>query len=158
MKLVASLLFLPVVALAAPSDHQAQMDQIFKMAKSRMLPMLEQSVPAMERTRNCLQAAESKDDFIECTTIMRDLQQKMMQNLAPQGAPHQKRPPKEEFDASKIEWNAETKAQMLTDITQSVEQGQGPPKAALREAIAPPRWRAAWKRRASPVIRTNASR
>jgi hypothetical protein len=124
MKLVASLLFLPVVALAAPSDHQAQMDQIFKMAKSRMLPMLEQSVPAMERTRNCLQAAESKDDFIECTTIMRDLQQKMMQNLAPQGAPHQKRPPKEEFDASKIEWNAETKAQMLTDITQSVEQGK----------------------------------
>ena len=83
MKIAATLLLIPVVALAQAPNPGIDRSKILEQMKQSMLPMIEQSLPEMEKTRACVQASSNTAELKECAEIMQVFQQKMMAEMAP---------------------------------------------------------------------------
>ncbi|MCB1751176.1 MAG: hypothetical protein KDI74_05575 [Gammaproteobacteria bacterium] len=90
MKIASTLLLIPVVALAQAPGAGMDRGKMLEQMKQSMLPMMEQSLPEMEKTRQCVQASKNSADLNECAENMRAFQQKMMAGMKP---PPGARPP-----------------------------------------------------------------
>ena len=126
MRFLSLLLLIPGLALAQPPAGQMDPQQFFEQSKKMMLPMMEESLPAMKEARACLEKADDQSSFESCAEIMAELDKKMrsrMGGMMPPGAQarHEEKPMKDPKD---IEWNAETKKDMLFFLDQSITVGQ----------------------------------
>lgn len=83
MKIAATLLLIPVVALAQSPNAGMDRSKMLEQMKQSMLPMMEQSLPEMEKTRQCVQASGNTADLKKCAEIMQAFQKKMMAGMAP---------------------------------------------------------------------------
>ena len=76
MKIVATLLLVPVVALAQAPNSGMDRGQMLEQMKRVMLPMMEQSLPEMDKTRQCVQASGNTAELNKCAEIMQEFQKK----------------------------------------------------------------------------------
>ena len=121
MKYLSLLLLWPALALAQPPAGQMDPQQMFEQSKQMMLAMTEESLPPMREARSCLKGADSQSEFEKCAEIMIELNKKMMARLGPMHG-QEAQPPKMK-DPSEIEWNEETKKNMLMYLDQSITVG-----------------------------------
>lgn len=122
MRFLAILLLLPILAVAQPTAPQMDQQQFYEQTKKMMLPMIQESLPAMREARSCLQAADDQDAFEKCAGIMQELDKKMRARLGPvPGMQEGQAPPVK--DPKEIEWNAETKKNMLRYLDHSITVG-----------------------------------
>jgi hypothetical protein len=122
MRFLPLLLLLPALALAQPSAGQMDQQQMFDQTKKMMLSMTEETLPAMQESYSCLKAADDQAAFEECAQIMIELNKKMMARMGPMhGAPEGQAPQMK--DPSEIEWNQETKDNMLKFLDRSIMVG-----------------------------------
>ncbi len=125
MKIIYLLLLLPAMALAQPPGGQMDQQQFFEQSKQMLLPMMEESMPAMKKARGCLAKADDQSEFEACAEIMAELDKKMrtrMETMMPPGMqPRDDSPVK---DPKKIEWNEKTKKETLDFLDQSIAMGQ----------------------------------
>ena len=113
------LLLLPFVALAQAPQGEVDEAQMVEQMKKMMLPMMEKSIPAMEKTRACIQASDNTADLKACAEIMRAFQKEMTAMMGgPEASPHGSGPMDEELD---IEWSQELKTEMLAGLEQSIK-------------------------------------
>lgn len=122
MRFLAILLLLPALALAQQTTPQRGQQQFYEQTKKMMLPMIQESLPAMREARSCLRAAVDQVAFEKCAGIMQELDEKMRARLGP--APDMQdgqAPPVK--DPKEIEWNAETKKNMLQYLDHSITVG-----------------------------------
>ena len=119
MKFAVVLLLLPFVALAETPKGEVDEAQKIEQMKKMMLPMMEKSIPAMEKTRACIQASGNTADLKDCSEIMRAFQNEMAAMMGrPEASPHGPGPMDEELD---IEWSQELKTEMLAGLEQSIK-------------------------------------
>jgi len=122
MKLVAPLLLLLLsTAVFAQSAPQGQTPgRSFAGAKTVMLDMMQKSLPAMEKTRSCIEGSKNSQDLNRCAAIMLDFQRQARASMGvPEGGPHGKKAPTpEDLD---LQWSPELKQAMLQDIDRSIE-------------------------------------
>ena len=122
MKYLSLLLLWPALALAQPPAGQMDQQQMFEKSKKMMLDMTNESLPPMKEARSCLQGADSQSEFEKCAQIMIDLNKKMMARLGPMHGDNPGHQPKMK-DPSEIQWNEETKKNMLKYLEQSITVG-----------------------------------
>ena len=122
MKIAATLLLIPVVALAQAPNSGMDRGKMLEQMKQSMLPMMEQSLPEIEKTRQCVQASGNTADLKKCAEIMQAFQKKMMAGVAPppgadagSGAP----PPQQ---APEIEWSQKKKDEILQGLDMTIKQ------------------------------------
>lgn len=133
MKIAATLLLIPVVALAQAPSSGMDRGKMLEQMKQSMLPMIEQSLPEMENTRQCVQASSNTADLKKCAEIMQEFQQKMMAGMAP--PPGVGRPPSgghpgadagsgapQPQQAPDIEWSQKKKDEILQGLDMSIKQ------------------------------------
>jgi hypothetical protein len=119
MRLLPLLLLLPGLALAQPPAGQMDQQQMFNQSKTMMLSMTQETLPVMQESYACLKAANDQAAFEKCAQIMMELNKKMMARMGPtHGAPEGQAP--QMRDPSEIEWNEETKANMLKHLDRSI--------------------------------------
>ncbi|MCU7813093.1 MAG: hypothetical protein KZQ77_17955 [Candidatus Thiodiazotropha sp. (ex Notomyrtea botanica)] len=116
MRILSLLLLIPSLAMAQPPTGQMDPQQIFEQSKQMMLPMMEESLPAMKEAKACLQKADDQSSFESCAEIMADLDKKMRARMGAMPG-NQDQPMKDPKD---IEWNAETKKNMLHFLDRSI--------------------------------------
>lgn len=121
MKFLPFLLLWPALALAQPPAGQVDQQQMFEQSKKMMLSMTNESLPSMREARTCLKSADGQSEFEKCAQIMIDLNKKMMARLGPMNG-QQGQSPKMK-DPSEIEWNEQTKGNMLKFLDQSIMVG-----------------------------------
>ncbi|MEJ2454984.1 MAG: hypothetical protein P8103_12610 [Candidatus Thiodiazotropha sp.] len=122
MRFLAFLLLLPMLASAQPPAQQMDPQQFFEQTKQMMLPMMQETLPAMREARSCLQAADDQAAFEDCAEIMVELDKKMRARVGPaHGMQGAEAPPMK--DPKEIEWNAETKKNMLQYLDHSITIG-----------------------------------
>ncbi|MCB1759223.1 MAG: hypothetical protein KDI68_05500 [Gammaproteobacteria bacterium] len=123
MRIVALLLLLPALALAQAPGGQVDRAKMLEQMKQSMLPMMEQSLPELERTRECVRASSDSAQLKECAAIMEAFQKRMMAQMGmPQGGAHQgagKSAPPQQPD---IEWSPEVQKQVLQGLDMSIKQ------------------------------------
>jgi hypothetical protein len=122
MKYLSLLLLWPALALAQPPGGQMDEQQMFEQSKKMMLSMASESLPAMREAQGCLKGADSQGEFEKCAQIMVELNKKMMARLGPMQGNNPGHQPKMK-DPSEIEWNEETKTNMLKYLDQSITVG-----------------------------------
>ena len=122
MRFLPLLLLLPTLALAQPPASQMDPQQFFEQTKQMMLPMMQETLPAMREARGCLQAANDQAAFEECAQIMVELDKKMRKRMGPApGMPQGEEPPMK--DPKDIEWTEEAKSNMLQFLDRSITIG-----------------------------------
>jgi len=134
MKIAATLLLIPVVALAQAPGSGMDRGKMLEQMKKSMLPMMEQSIPEMEKTRKCVQASGNSADLKKCAEIMQAFQKRMMGELnLPPGAGHGAPPPQKEPD---IEWSQKVKDELLQGMEMSIKQASAM-KGCLQSSATP---------------------
>jgi len=119
MRFAVVLLLLPFVALAEAPPGEADEAQMIEQMKKMMLPMMEKSIPAMEKTHSCIRASGNTVDLRACAEIMRSLQKEMAAMMGrPAASPHGPGPMDKAFD---VEWSQELKTELLAGIDQSIK-------------------------------------
>ncbi|MES9990324.1 MAG: hypothetical protein ABW098_00105 [Candidatus Thiodiazotropha sp.] len=113
------LLLLPSLAVAQPPESHRDPQKFFEQSKQKMLPMMEKSIPAMKKTKSCLQKAEDQAAFEKCSEIMVAMEKEIKEKMGPiPGVPEdQKGPTKGPKD---IKFSPETKQNMLTFLERSI--------------------------------------
>jgi len=110
---------LKLLALAQTPQGEVDEAQKIEQMKKMMLPMMEKSIPAMEKTRACIQASGNTADLKACAEIMRAFRKEMAAMMSrPADSPHEPGPMDEELD---IEWSQELKTEMLAGLEQSIK-------------------------------------
>ena len=120
MKIVATLLLVPVVALAQAPNPGMDRGQVLEQMKRVMLPMMEQSLPEMDKTRQCVQESGNTAELNKCAEIMQEFQKKMMAGMAPPPGADAKMPPPQK--APEIEWSQEKRDEILQGLDISIKQ------------------------------------
>jgi hypothetical protein len=119
MRFLVLFLLLPTLALAQTPPPQMDQQQFYEQTKKMMLPMMQESLPAMRKARSCLQDADDQAAFEACAKIMTDLDEKMRAQLGSGNGMHGGQTPPMK-DPKEIEWNAETKKNMLQYLDRSI--------------------------------------
>jgi hypothetical protein len=128
MKYLAALLFLPAIALAQAPEGQPQSQQqpqpkalSFEEYKKAMLPALEESLPVMHQTRECVSKAASKEATEQCMITNAEQVVAFQKKL---GAPTGETP----LDPQKLgrfpqgfEWNEDVNKSMLQKMDQAIQ-------------------------------------
>lgn len=123
MKYFIPFFLLPTLTLAAPQEEKME-GPSFGQFKEKMQPVIEQSLPAMKKTRACISKANSKDDVDKCMKTMAEMAKSMQKQLGmPEGMP-KGGPSEEEISKAKkdFEWDEETKSKMLMHMDRSIKQ------------------------------------
>jgi hypothetical protein len=128
MKIAATLLLIPVVALAQAPNSGMDRGKMLERMKQSMLPMMEQSLPEMEKTRQCVQASGNSAELKRCAEIMQAFQEKMMEQMGPPpgargpgaGHPGAGAPPPQKVPD--IEWSEKKKEEILQGLDMSIKQ------------------------------------
>ena len=144
MKIAATLLLIPVVALAQAPTQQApgqgpgqgpgqkiDRSKMLEHMKQSMLPMMERSLPEMEKTRQCVQASSNTAELKQCAEIMQAFQKRMIAEMAPPpgargpaGAPppgaSAAAPPAQQMP--EIEWSPEKRDEIAQGLEMSIKQ------------------------------------
>ncbi|MCB1761545.1 MAG: hypothetical protein KDI27_00195 [Gammaproteobacteria bacterium] len=132
-KAVTLLLLIPVVALAqTPQGPNSGMDRgkMLAQMKQSMLPMMEQSLPEMVNTRQCVQATTNTAELKRCAEIMQAFQQKMMASAQPPPGAQAPRagesapPPPPPRQEQEIEWSQKVKDEIVQGLDRSIKQGE----------------------------------
>ena len=120
MKLVVLMLLLVSTGVFAQSAPQGQPPgRDFDDVKKVMLGMMQKSLPAMEKTRSCIEGSQNSQDLKQCAAIMLDFQQQARASMGiPEGGAHGKAPTPEDLN---LQWSPELKQAMLQDIDRSIE-------------------------------------
>jgi hypothetical protein len=122
MKWLLTTLLVPTLALAQPPGQGGeQMDpqQHFEQSKKAMLPVIDQSIPAMQETKTCLDQAKDQAGFQKCVDIMISLEQEMQAKMGRGGGANtQTKTPQ------KIEFNEQNRQNMQKFLDQSILVGQ----------------------------------
>jgi hypothetical protein len=119
MKYLPLILLLPTVALAQPPAPQMDSKLFFEEAKKMMQPMVQESLPAMRKTRACMEGADDQTAFEKCAEIMIEMEKKMRAQMPsmPQGRGPVTTDPKD------VKWNKVTKARTLKSLDRSIAMG-----------------------------------
>ncbi|MEW8507816.1 MAG: hypothetical protein AB2598_14045 [Candidatus Thiodiazotropha sp.] len=113
------LLLLPSLAVAQPPGSQMDPQQFFEQSKQKMSPMLDKSVPAMLKTKSCLEKAEDQAAFEKCSEIMVAMEREIKEKLGPvPGVPEGKKGPTK--GPKDIKFSPETKKNMLLFLERSI--------------------------------------
>jgi hypothetical protein len=123
MKYFLALLVLPALASAQAPEGQGQPPS-FDQFRQAMLPVIEQSLPAMQQTRECVAQSDSKEATVECMQKMADMARSLQAKMgAPAGAGATPPPANEMVKPPEgFEWNQETKQRMLQEMDRSIQQ------------------------------------
>ena len=105
------LISLTVVAAFAVQSQNVQMDpeKMFQILKPKMSHMYEVMIPALEKTEKCIEKAERKKDFAECSNYMMEAGREFM----PKGINED---PLTEEDLKDMKWSEEERAKVLKDL------------------------------------------
>lgn len=123
MKIFAALLLLPAVALAQAPGGQMDRSKLLEQMKQSMLPMMEQSLPELERTRECVRASGNSAQLKECAAIMEAFQKRMMAKMGmPKGGAHQGEGQSAPPQQPEIEWSPEVQKRVLQGLEMSIKQ------------------------------------
>ncbi len=113
------MLMLPSLAVAQPPGTQMDQQQFFEQSKQKMLPMMEKSIPAMRKTKSCLQKADDQAAFEKCAEIMTALEKEIKERMGPvPGMPEGKQQPRK--GPEDIKYTPETKQNMLKFLERSI--------------------------------------
>ncbi|RLJ15721.1 hypothetical protein DJ030_17750 [bacterium endosymbiont of Escarpia laminata] len=123
MKYLLPILLLPAMVFAQSPQGQMDREQMFKMAKQRMLPVMETSIPAMKKTLTCLEGTSSKDDLMKCVAIMTEAREQAMRSIGGGKESSHGKPPLAP-DPKDIEWSPEMKVQMVKDLKLSIKRSE----------------------------------
>jgi hypothetical protein len=119
------LLVLPTLALAQAPEGQVQPQSqppTFAEFKQQMQPVIEHSLPAMHKMRECVSKANSKQATEACMQIMAENIQALQKKMgAPAGAQSQGMPPMDKFPEG-FEWNDQVKQKMLRNMDRAIVQ------------------------------------
>jgi len=115
----APLLLAPLLAFAQPPQGQMTEQAFFNRMKQQMLPIMTDSIPAMEQTRACVNASNNSADLNNCVAIMTAFQAKVEGRAQkPANVPgHEGKPPQ----PPRLEWSPGLKKQILEDIRISIK-------------------------------------
>ncbi|MES9939658.1 MAG: hypothetical protein ABW104_07320 [Candidatus Thiodiazotropha sp. 6PLUC2] len=123
MKWLITILLIPGLAFAqppGPAAGQVDPQQFFEQSKQTMLPMIDESLPAMEETKACLGKAGDQAAFTKCVEIMVALEKEMQAKMGRSVG----MPTKPQTQASKkVEFNEKNKSNMLKYLDQSILMG-----------------------------------
>jgi hypothetical protein len=113
------LLLMPSLVLAQTPGAKVDEQTFFEESKQRMLPMMEKSIPAMKKTRTCLEGADTQTAFEKCAEIMTAMEKEIKERMGPiPGMPEgQQAPAKSPKD---IEFTPETKTNMMKFLERSI--------------------------------------
>jgi hypothetical protein len=119
MKWSRILLLLPSLAVAQQPGAQVDQQQFFEESKQKMLPMMEKSIPAMKKTKSCLEKVNDQAGFEKCSEIMIAMEKEIKERMGPiPGMPEgQQAPIKSPKD---IEFTPQTKTNMLQFLERSI--------------------------------------
>ena len=125
MKVLAVLLLVPAFALAQAPGGQVDRAKLLEQMKQSMLPIMEQSLPELEKTRQCVQASTDSAQLRECAAIMEAFQKRMAEKMgAPQSGAHQgagrTAPPQQK--KPEIEWSPDVQRQVVKGLDMSIKQ------------------------------------
>ncbi len=134
MRFSALFLMLPALAMAQPpAQPMPQIDpqQFYEESKKMMLPMVEETLPAMREARSCLEKAGDQAAFEACGKIMEEVSKKMQARMGGMpgmpGMPPGHQPPQgagsSVQEREHIEWNDENKQKMLQFLDRSILMG-----------------------------------
>jgi hypothetical protein len=119
MKWYRLLLLMPSLVLAQPPGAQVDEQTFFEESKQRMLPMMEKSIPAMKKTKSCLEKADSQAAFEKCAEIMTAMEKEIKERMGPiPGMPEGEQAPAK--SPKDIEFTPETKINMMKFLERSI--------------------------------------
>lgn len=122
MRRLALILLLPTLALAQQPTEKMTPQQYFEMSKARMQPIMAESLPAMNKTLDCMKQADDQAAYEKCAEIMSELDKKMRNKMGmPENHPGTQEA--KEKDPKSLEWNAENKQKMLKFLEHSIAVG-----------------------------------
>lgn len=142
MKIAATLLLVPVVALAQAPGSGMDRSKMLEQMKQSMLPMIEQSLPEMDKTRQCVQASGNTAELKKCAEIMQEFQQRMMSAMTPPpgaggppggGHPGADAPPPQAPD---VEWSEKKRDEIVQGLKMSIKQASAM-AACLKSSATP---------------------
>lgn len=116
MKFLIPALLVPVLAFAQAPQGQFDEQQMFEQIKKMMLPVMNKSLPVMQKIKSCIEQSQSSQDLDKCVDIMMTFQQEMAATMG-EGNPGQSAVP----ERPQLEWSRELKAEMLNDIGKSIQ-------------------------------------
>ena len=131
MKIVATLLLVPIVALAQAPSQGIDRAKMLEQMKQHMLPMMEKSLPEMEKTKQCVQVSGNSAELKQCAEIMQAFQQKMMAEMAPPagaggpaegGRPPAAAAPPPQQEMPEIEWSEQKRDEIVQGLDKSIKQ------------------------------------
>jgi hypothetical protein len=113
------LLLVPSLVIAQSPSTQVDQQKFFEESKQRMLSMMEKSIPAMKKTKSCLEKADNQAAFETCTEIMITMEKEIKARMGPvpsmpEGQPAPTKSPKD------IEFTPETKKNMMLFLDRSI--------------------------------------
>ena len=116
--LVSFFLLLPSLVMAQPPAGEG-MPVSFEEFKKAMLPAIEASLPAMEKNRECISKAGSKEDVKKCMQEMAARVKAMQEKLGLSGGDAS--PPEVTEPPKGFVWNEANKTKMLKMQDQSIK-------------------------------------
>lgn len=123
MKFLFALLLFPIAVMAAGPANQAGAPQgmpNFDQFKSKMQPVIDQTLPLMQEAKDCVTKAGSTEDVEVCMQKMLDARIAVQQQL---GMPA---PPDTGMDMTKapegFEWNEDSKNKMIQRFDMAIQQ------------------------------------
>ena len=126
MKYLATLLFLPALALAEAPEGQPQPQQppqppSFEQYKASMQPILEQSLPLIRETRECVSKADSKEATEECMLTNTKKVLAMQEKMGGPMAHTQQDPVKLSKFPEDFEWKPEVNQKILQNLDNAIQ-------------------------------------
>lgn len=119
MKWYRLVLLMPSLVLAQPQGGEVDQQKFFEESKQRMLPMMEKSIPAMKKTRECLEKADNQAAFEKCAEIMTAMEKEIKERMGPiPGTPEGQQAP--ENRPKDIEFTPTTKNNMMKFLARSI--------------------------------------
>jgi hypothetical protein len=119
MKWSRILLLLPSLAIAQQPGSQVDQQQFFEESKQKMLPMMEQSIPAMKKTMSCLEKVNDQAGFEKCNEIMIAMEKEVKERLGPvPGMPEDQQVPTK--SPKDINFSPEVKNNMMKFLERSI--------------------------------------
>jgi hypothetical protein len=129
------LLLTPSLVLAQPPGAVVDQQKFFEESKQRMLPMMEKSIPAMKKTKNCLEKADNQASFEKCAEIMTAMEKEIKERMGPvPGMPEDKQAPTK--SPKDIEFTPETKTNMMKFLERSIMIGTAMQKCFNQSTMA----------------------
>ena len=128
MKYLATLLFLPTLVLAQAPENQAQPQQTphpqpvsFEQYKKSMQPIVEQSLPLMRETRECVSKATTQEATEECMLTNTKKVFAMQEKMGGPTAQTQQDPVKLSKFPEGFEWNLEANQKILHNMDNAIQ-------------------------------------